>query len=70
VLPVERESHATSIGFKWGVCWSLTEVALDDLDPAFITAITGKLGAILDHELRSRSSKEPILKPLERLDRV
>ena len=25
-------SHATSIGFKWGLCRSLTEVALDDLD--------------------------------------
>jgi len=34
VLLVQRDSHATSIGFKWGVCRSLTEVALDDLDPS------------------------------------
>ena len=33
MLRAQGESHATSIGFKWGVCWSLTEVALDDLDP-------------------------------------
>jgi len=32
VLLVQRDSHAASIVFKWGVCRSLAEVALDDLD--------------------------------------
>ena len=34
VLRAQGESHATSIGFKWGFSRSLTEVALDDLDPS------------------------------------
>ena len=33
MLLVQRDSHATSIVFKWSVYRSLTEVALDDLDP-------------------------------------
>jgi len=33
VLRAQGESHATSIGFKWGGCRSLTGLALDDLDP-------------------------------------
>jgi len=32
-IRIQRDSHATSVVFKWGVCRLLTEVALDDLDP-------------------------------------
>jgi hypothetical protein len=35
VLRAQGESHATSIGFNWGGCRSLTGLALDDLDPEF-----------------------------------
>ncbi|HEY1536472.1 MAG TPA: hypothetical protein VGF76_20770, partial [Polyangiaceae bacterium] len=40
MLPDQRGSHATSIVFKWVVCRSLTEVALDDLDPDHFAAWT------------------------------
>jgi hypothetical protein len=44
-VALHRDSLATSLGFKWGVCWSLTEVALDDLDPSrhFRPAREGRL---------------------------
>jgi hypothetical protein len=54
--PRRRDSHATSVVFKRVVCRSLTEVALDDLDPRYFTLGKIERDQVADYHARKGMS--------------